>query len=134
MNNRADVQRGHSRFHESAAALFRALDAVDVTDVRARFETFTSRVEAHLRLDATAGYRLLLRHESESVRRIAERVLSDQEAVVIAFEKFIHDWRGASANDLLGQEFREDLETLVSSLLRRIRAELRLYELLSGVA
>lgn len=134
MNNRAEVMRGHSRIHEAAAALFRALDAADIQIVPARFETFIDRVEAHLRLDATAGYRLLVRHSSEAVRRVAERVLTDQETVVIAFEKFVHDWRGAAANDLLRSSFREDLETLVSSLLQRIRAEIRLNELISGVA
>ncbi|HVA28368.1 MAG TPA: hypothetical protein VNF68_09320 [Candidatus Baltobacteraceae bacterium] len=134
MTNRADVVRGHARLHETAAALFRALDAVDVTNITSRVENFLSAVETHLRLDATLAYRLLLRHPSDSVHRVAERILTEQEFAAQSFEGFKERWRGASPTDLLRSPFRDELETIVSSLLQRIRAELRLFDLLSGVA
>jgi len=134
MASQVDVVRGHSRIHETAAALFRALDAADTANIATRVDNFLNAVEAHLRLDATLGYGLLLRHPSESIHRVAERVLSDQRAMTETFESFAKRWRHASINELLRSPFRDELETTVSTLLQRIRAEVRLFALLSGVA
>jgi hypothetical protein len=129
----SDVARLHARLHEEAAALFRALDREDVL-VYVPFSRFLDTVDAHVRTDLTIGYRLFLHHSSESIRRIAERVLQEQEAFPQAFESFLQRWGSAGETQLRTLAFRDELETLVSQLLKRIRVEARLISLLSHVA
>ncbi|HET9030352.1 MAG TPA: hypothetical protein VFN49_09245 [Candidatus Aquilonibacter sp.] len=129
----SEVARLHSRLHEDAAALFRALDD-DTTLVYIPFSRFIHDVDLHLRTDLTIGYRLFLRHPSESVRRIAEHVLRDQEVFPRSFESFRARWYQADEAQLRSLEFRDEVETLVSQLLKRIRVEEKLVSMLSSVA
>lgn len=129
----SDVARLHARLHEEAAALFRALDRDD-TLAYVPFSRFLDAVDLHVRTDLTIGYRLFLHHPSESVRRIAERVLQEQEAFPQAFELFLQRWGSAGEDQLRTLAFRDELETLVSLLLKRIRVEERLLTMLSHVA
>lgn len=132
-SNSAIFER-HARLHERAAALFRALDHGDPHAASRAFAAFSDDLHDHLRIDLTIGYRLLLRHSSESVRRIAERVLSEQAEFPQQVEVMIARWRRVDGQALLGQPFRDELETLVSNLLKRIRLEQRLLTALSSVA
>ena len=129
----SEVSRFHTRLHEEAAALFRALDQKG-TLVYVPFRRFVDAVDVHVRTDLTVGYRLFLHHSSEAVRRVAERVLAEQDVFPQAFESFSHRWRNASEERLRSVEFRDELETLVSQLLKRIRVEERLISMLSHVA
>lgn len=133
MGQLSDVARLHSRLHEEAAALFRALDRDDTT-VYVPFSRFLDAVDMHVRTDLTIGYRLFLKHSSESVRRIAERVLEEQESFPKSFEAFLQRWGSAGEEQLRTLHFRDELETLVSHLLKRIRVEERLLAMLSNVA
>ncbi len=130
----SDVVRLHKRLHEEAAALFRALDQQQETLVYVPFSRFLDAVDMHLRTDLTIGYRLFLHHPSESVRRIAERVLQDQQGFPDTFESFLQRWGSAGEAQLRSLSFRDELETLVSQLLKRIRLEERLLSMLSNVA
>lgn len=134
VGTRSEISRRHAQLHDDAACLFRALDEHDGENVTAAFHRFTEDLEAHLSIDLAVGYRLLLRHPSESVRRIAERVLEEQEHFPQQFEVFSARWRRADRYMFLTQAFRDDLETLVSNLLKRIRVEERLLAALSSVA
>lgn len=129
----SEVARLHSRLHEDAAALFRALDD-QTAMVFVPFARIVHDIDIHLRTDLTIGYRLFLRHPSESIRRIAEHVLRDQETFPSSFERFKERWMNANEEALRTLEFRDELETLVSQLLKRIRVEERLVALLSNVA
>ena len=129
----SDVARLHARLHEEAAALFRALDREDVL-VYVPFSRFLDSVDAHVRTDLTVGYHLFLHHSSESIRRVAQRVLQEQEAFPQAFESFLQQWGSAGEMQLRSLAFRDELETLVSQLLKRIRVEERLISMLSHVA
>ena len=129
----SDVARLHARVHEEAAALFRALDRDDVL-AYVPFSRFLDAVDVHVRTDLTIGYRLFLRHPSESVRRVAERVLQEQEAFPESFESFLQRWGSAGEAQLRTLAFRDELETLVSYLFKRIRVEERLLAMLSNVA
>ena len=127
------VARLHARLHEDAAALFRALDD-ETTMVYVPFARLMHEVDTHLRTDLTIGYRLFLRHPSEAIRRIAESVLRDQEHFPVAYERFMERWRGSTEEQFRTAAFRDDLESLVSQLLKRIRVEERLVSMLSSVA
>lgn len=129
----SSVARLHARLHEDAAALFRALDD-DGTLIFVPFSRLIHDLDIHLGTDLTVGYRLFLRHPSESVRRIAEHVLHDQETFPRAFDAFRERWVSAGEDELRSLEFRDQVETLVSQLLKRIRVEERLVALLSNVA
>jgi hypothetical protein len=129
----SDIARLHRRLHEEAASLFRALDQQE-TLVYVPFSRFLDAVDMHVRTDLTIGYRLFLHHPSESVRRIAERVLQDQQGFPEAFEAFLQRWGSAGEEQLRSPSFRDELETLVSALLKRIRLEERLLSMLSHVA
>ena len=129
----SDVARLHARLHEEAAALFRALDRDDVL-VYVPFSRFLDAVDLHVRTDLTIGYRLFLHHRSESIRRVAQRVLQEQEAFPQSFESFLQRWGSAGEAQLRTLAFRDELETLVSYLLKRIRVEERLLSMLSHVA
>ena len=124
----------HSELHADAAALFRALDDRDAEAVRSLFTRFIRDLRAHLEVDLSAGYRLLMRHSSEFVRRLAERVLQDQALFPQQFAMLCARWERADAQMLLTQTFRDELETLVSNLLKRIRVEERLLSALTSVA
>ncbi len=129
-----EITRAHARLQEHAAELFRALDAGDRERARAVFAAFLAEVEVHVHADVALGYRLLLRHPSPSVRRVAERVLREQEGFPQTFARFATAWRDADAARIGSIAFRDDLETLVSDLLKRIRVEGRLVAMLSSVA
>ncbi len=129
----SDVARLHARIREEAAALFRALDRENVLAC-VPFSRFLEAVDVHVRTDLTIGYRLFLHHPSESVRRIAERVLQEQEAFPQSFEAFLQRWGSADEDQLRTHAFRDELETLVSQLLKRIHVEERLLSMLSDVA
>lgn len=129
-----EILSRHGRLHEDAARLFRALDEQDQERAIGAFSRLVDDLEEHLRIDLTIGYRLLMRHSSTSVRRIAERVISEQAAFPQQVELMIARWRRADPQMLLTQAFRDELETLVSNLLKRIRLEQRLLTALSSVA
>jgi hypothetical protein len=131
--NREVLDR-HARLHEGAARLFRALDERDVSLTEREFQIFMDDLEEHLRIDLTIGYRLLMRHPSHAVRSIAERVITEQAQFPQQVDVMIARWARADAEMLLTQAFREELETLVSNLLKRIRLEQRLLTALSSVA
>jgi hypothetical protein len=124
----------HARLHEDAARLFRSLDDRATESVEGEFHRFIDDLEEHLRIDLTIGYRLLMRHPSASVRAIAERVISEQAQFPQQVELMIARWARADTHMLLTQAFRDELETLVSNLLKRIRLEQRLLTALSSVA
>ncbi|HUA09499.1 MAG TPA: hypothetical protein VMA98_09515 [Candidatus Acidoferrales bacterium] len=124
----------HTQLHEDAAALFRALDDRDAESVRSLFTRFIRDLRLHLSVDLNAGYRLLMRHQSEFVRRMAERVIQDQGLFPQQFAVLCARWERADAQMLLSQSFRDELETLVSNLLKRIRVEERLLSALTSVA
>ena len=130
----SDIRKKHSALQDCAAELFRALDAGDAAVARGALTTLLTAIEVHVRADVALGYRLLLRHPSDAVRRIAERVLRDQEAFPKELERFIATWRDAGREAMVTPAFRDELETLVSELLKRIRVEQRLVEMLSSVA
>jgi hypothetical protein len=129
----SNVTRLHKRIHEESAALFRALDEKE-TLVYVPFSRFLDVVDMHVRTDLTIGYRLFLHHPSESIRRVAERVLQDQQGFPETFEAFLQRWGSAGEERLRSLGFRDELETLVSQLLKRIRLEERLLSMLSNVA
>jgi hypothetical protein len=129
-----EVLSRHARLHEGAARLFRAMDDRDVRRTEREFQIFLEDLEEHLRVDLTIGYRLLLRHSSQSVRAIAERVINEQSQFPEQVEAMVVRWRPAGAQTMLSQAFRDELETLVSNLLKRIRLEQRLLSALSSVA
>ena len=129
-----EIVRRHSQLHEDAATLFRALDDRDEERVGPAFRRFTDHLEAHLHIDLAVGYRLLMRHPSEAVRRIAERVLAEQEEFPQQFDLLLARWGVAATPMLMTQAFRDELETIVSNLLKRIRIEERLLSALSSVA
>ncbi len=129
----SEVAGLHARLQQQAAALFCRLDE-EGTLVHVPFERFVDAVDVHVRTDLTIGYSVFLRHSNESVRRIAERALADREVFPQEFESFSRRWRNASEERLRSLEFREELETLVSHLLKRIRIERRLLSMLSHVA
>ena len=68
------------------------------------------------------------------MRRLAERVLEEQEQFPQQFEVLAARWQHADPQMLLTQAFRDELETLVSNLLKRIRVEERLLTAISSVA
>lgn len=129
-----EILSRHARLHEDAARLFRALDERRLERVVDEFHRFIDDLEEHLRVDLTIGYRLLMRHSSTSVRAIAERVISEQSQFPQQVELMIARWARADTQILLSQAFRDELETLVSNLLKRIRLEQRLLTALSSVA
>jgi hypothetical protein len=61
-------------------------------------------------------------------------VLVEQEHFPQQVEVLAARWRLADAQMLLTQAFRDELETLVSNLLKRIRIEERLLTAISSVA
>jgi hypothetical protein len=124
----------HARLHEDAARLFRALDEHHYDSSVFEFHRFIDDLEEHLRVDLTIGYRLLLRHSSSSVRAIAERVIEEQAQFPQQVELMIARWARGKTELLQTQAFRDELETLVSNLLKRIRLEQRLLSALSSVA
>jgi len=124
----------HAQLHDDAASLFRALDEGDPDTVVSAFLRFVHDLEAHLSVDLAVGYRLLLRHPSDFVRRLSERVLLEHEHFPQQFEVLVARWRDADGRMLLTQAFRDELETLVSNLLKRIRIEERLLTAISSVA
>jgi hypothetical protein len=130
----SEVLLRHARLQDDAVKLFRALDEENASLASTAFGRFVNDVEEHLRIDLAIGYKLLLRHPSESVRRIAERVLIEQERFPQQFELMMERWGRADSKVLLSQAFRDELETLVSNLLKRIRVEERLLAALSSVA
>jgi hypothetical protein len=130
----SEVLRRHARLHEDAARLFRALDDRELSRIVNEFHAFIDDLEEHLRVDLTIGYRLLMRHSSLAVRSIAERVLTEQQHFPQQVELMIARWARADTSMLLTQAFRDELETLVSNLLKRIRLEQRLLSALSSVA
>jgi hypothetical protein len=129
-----EILSRHARLHEDAARLFRALDDRQLASVVSEFHRFIDDLEDHLRVDLTIGYRLLMRHSSASVRAIAERVINEQSEFPQQVEIVIARWARANTEMLLTQAFRDELETLVSNLLKRIRLEQRLLTALSSVA
>jgi hypothetical protein len=130
----SDIRRVHASLQGRAAALFRALDARDAARVQRELSGFLGEVTTHLRRDVALGYRLLRHHPSESVRRISERLIAEQSYFQPAFEEFAARWREAEADALLDSRFRDELETLVSNLLKRIRVEDRLMSMIASVA
>jgi hypothetical protein len=130
----SEVMQRHTRLQEDAAKLFHALDEEDAGHVSIAFGRLVDDIEAHLRIDLAVGYRLLMRHPSEAVRRVAERVLIEQQRFPEEFEALVERWSEADSALLLTQAFRDELESLVSNLLKRIRVEQRLLAALSSVA
>ncbi len=130
----SEVLQRHARLQDDAAKLFRALDEENAGLVSTAFGRLIDDIEAHLCVDLAVGYKLLLRHPSETVRRVAERVLVEQQHFPDQFEKLVERWGQADSQTLLSQAFRDELETLVSNLLKRIRVEERLLAALSSVA
>jgi hypothetical protein len=124
----------HARLHDDAARLFRALDQGELSRIVVEFHSFIDDLEDHLRLDLTIGYRLLTRHSNSAVRSIAERVLVEQQQFPQQVDLMIARWARADESMLLTQAFRDELEALVSNLLKRIRLEQRLLTALSNVA
>ena len=134
VGTQTEILLRHAQLHDDAAALFRALDERDEQHVALIFRRFVANLKEHLDIDLAVGYRLLLRHHSEFVRRLAERVLEDQIEFPQQFELLAARWERASTQMLLTQAFRDELETLVSNLLKRIRVEERLLTAISSVA
>jgi hypothetical protein len=134
VGSQTEILVRHAQLHDDAATLFRALDERDEERVTSAFRRFVSNLKRHLDVDLAVGYRLLLRHPSEFVRRLAERVLEDQIEFPKQFEELAARWENAGAEMLLTQAFRDELETLVSNLLKRIRIEERLLTAISSVA
>jgi hypothetical protein len=134
--DRARVRMGfnHAQLKEAAATLFRALDDRDAPRVATTFSSFLQDLESYLRGDLRTDYEGLLRHSSEFVRRLAERILSEAESFPRAYAELRTRWRGVAAVDLLSEVFRDELETLVSALLKRMRVEERLLAALESVA
>jgi hypothetical protein len=124
----------HAQLHDDAASLFRALDEGEAIVVANAFQRFVHDLEGHLSIDLAVGYRLLLRHPSDFVRRLSERVLLEHEQFPQQFDVLAARWRHADGQMLLTQAFRDELETLVSNLLKRIRIEERLLTAISSVA
>jgi hypothetical protein len=130
----SELRSRHAALQGRAAAVFRALDARDGERIAKDLQLFLADVAAHLRRDVAVGYRLLRHHPSESVRRIAERLMLEQSYFAPAFDEFAARWRDADAERLTSTGFRDELETLVSNLLKRIRVEDRLMAMISNVA
>ena len=124
----------HARLKDAAAALFRALDERDASRVATAFAGFLEDLEGYLRNDLRADYGALLHSPSDFVTRLAERILSEAESFPRAFAELRTRWRGVAAGDLLSEAFRDELETFVSELLKRMRVEERLLAALESVA
>ncbi|HTV93207.1 MAG TPA: hypothetical protein VMG98_10860 [Verrucomicrobiae bacterium] len=129
-----EIMLRHAQLHDDAASLFRALDEGSAESVASAFHRFVHDLEEHLAVDLAVGYRLLLRHPSDFVRRLSERVLLEHEHFPQQFDVLAARWRRADGQMLLTQAFRDELETLVSNLLKRIRIEERLLTAISSVA
>jgi hypothetical protein len=134
VGSQTEILLRHAQLHDNAASLFRALDESDTHLVASAFRRFTVDLEAHLSIDLAVGYRLLMRHPSEFVRRLAGHVLEEQEQFPQQFELLAARWQRADPQMLLTQAFRDELETFVSTLLKRIRVEERLLTAFSSVA
>ncbi|HTX57964.1 MAG TPA: hypothetical protein VMD47_12765 [Candidatus Acidoferrales bacterium] len=134
VGSQTEIYLRHAQLHDDAAALFRALDDGDGERVASLFGRFIDHVKTHLDIDLAVGYTLLRRHPSEFVRRLAERVLEEQERFPQQFHVLAARWERADPQMLLTQSFRDELETFVSNLLKRIRVEERLLAALSSVA
>ncbi|MGC2129991.1 MAG: hypothetical protein WA629_07845 [Candidatus Aquilonibacter sp.] len=134
VGSQTEILLRHAQLHDDAATLFRAIDDCDTTLIASTFCRLTRNLEAHLSIDLAIGYRLLLRHPSEFVRRLAERVLEEQEQFPQQFELLAARWYQADPQMFLSQAFRDELETFVSNLLKRIRVEERLLTAFSSVA
>jgi hypothetical protein len=134
VGSQTEILLRHAQLHDNAASLFRALDESDTHLVASAFRRFTVDLEAHLSIDLAIGYRLLMRHPSEFVRRLAGHVLEEQEQFPQQFELLAARWQRADPQMLLTQAFRDELETFVSTLLKRIRVEERLLTAFSSVA
>jgi hypothetical protein len=130
----AELRRRHASLQSRSAALFRALDARDPARIAGELDAFLIEVESYVRRDVAGGYRLLLHHPSEPVRRTAERLNAEHAHFQPAFDAFCARWREADESRFLEPLFRDELETLVSNLLKRIRIEERLHWTLSSVA
>jgi len=134
VGSQTEILLRQAQLHDNAASLFRALDESDTHLVASAFRRFTVDLEAHLSIDLAIGYRLLMRHPSEFVRRLAGHVLEEQEQFPQQFELLAARWQRADPQMLLTQAFRDELETFVSTLLKRIRVEERLLTAFSSVA
>jgi hypothetical protein len=134
LGGQAEIRLRHARLHDDAASLFRALDLRDTVQIADAFANFTLDLDAHVHADVTTAYGGLLHHSSEFVRRLTERMLADGAAFPLNAEHVMARWRNAPAPQLLSDGFRDDLETLVSALLKRIRIEERLLVALASVA
>lgn len=134
VGSQTEILLRHAQLHDNAASLFRALDECDTILIESAFRRFTADLEAHLSIDLAIGYRLLMRHPSEFVRRLAGHVLEEQEQFPQQFELLAARWQSADPQMLLTQAFRDELETFVSNLLKRIRVEERLLSAFSSVA
>jgi hypothetical protein len=129
-----EIRLRHARLHDDAAALFRALDLRDVSQIVVSFGRFVGDLENYLDVDSSQAYRSLLRHSSEFVRRLTERMLADRAAFPVDAAAAIARWRTVEPKYLLSEAFRDDLETIVSELLKHIRIEERLLAALAHVA
>jgi hypothetical protein len=134
VGSHTEILLRHAQLHDNAASLFRALDESDTHMIASAFRRFNVDLEAHLSIDLAVGYRLLMRHPSEFVRRLAGHVLEEQEQFPQQFELLAARWQRADPQMLLTQAFRDELETFVSTLLKRIRVEERLLTAFSSVA
>lgn len=128
------MARVHARLRDDAAALLRALDARDVTEIPVRCRRFLATLEEQLQLDVGGGYRLLLRAQSGAIRHIAERLLLEHKQFARSAELFVLRWHDAGVPSLLSTAFRDDLEPIVSELMKQIKAEEHLAKMLSSVA
>ncbi|MGB8798934.1 MAG: hypothetical protein WCC70_15425 [Candidatus Aquilonibacter sp.] len=134
VGSQTEILLRHAQLHDDAASLFRAIDESDTNLVASAFGRFTRNLETHLSIDLAIGYRLLMRHPSDFVRRLAEHVLEEQEQFPQQFELLAARWAHADPQMFLTQAFRDELETFVSNLLKRIRVEERLLTAFSSVA
>jgi hypothetical protein len=133
-NALSEVVRMHAQLRGDTTELFQALDQGGTSDLGTAFRRFQRNVTDHLGADVAAGYRLLLRSHSSAIRHVAARILEEQETFARDFDYFALRWHDASEATLRSPAFRDDLETIVSDLMKRIRAEVRLLAMLASVA
>ena len=134
MSGFSDVARIHAQLRVDAVALLRAVDARNAIDTVIAFGRFQRCVEAHLSSDASAGYRLLLRSNNTAVRHAASRMLEVRSTFERAFDFFVLRWRVAREDALLSVAFRDEIEAIVTELMKQLLAEERLLALIANVA
>ena len=123
-----DVRFRHQFLRQAISGLLRALEG-DTYTLPTAFKGFREAVASHIALEGQFGYRALLSHREGLVREMVGRWIEEQQEFDANFDEFVKKWQ--SSTDLISPEFRDEVEHLVASLLKRMQVEERIVAALS---